>query len=393
MSPAHPPQPTLDRVRPAMVAGLAVSLFAHAGAMLVVGRVHAAAANAQAHELSPLPPDQSAAQEEPPIRLGMDIPNNASIAWLGVLENPVEADAPESEVDQAALTPVVGEQPSPASEPQPPIQPQEPETEQPPSEPTEPSEPVEQPPAETPPQSQIQPEARPEPSAEPEPALPVEMRPQPFPIETARAEPVLPPVNEPAEPAEPITPTEPAEPAQPDEPAGPTPAEPQIMGPPAPPDRPRPQAEPAEPRPSSRPSTRGNPGVEDQRAADAVKRRDARDLRTDLLGQPLQASGDLNFKTVRPTWSLQVRNAYNPRRNPVVEIHFGPDGRVALAEFVPQPDGTRGSGYEEVDQPLLNAIYRWTASGKAIDALDKDDENARVSVVIRFLLASAPRGD
>tara|TARA_R110000782_G_scaffold73091_6_gene146147 strand:+ start:2252 stop:3376 length:1125 start_codon:yes stop_codon:yes gene_type:complete len=374
-----------------MIAGLAVSLLAHAGAMWMVGRVQAASARSEPHELAPIPPDLAPPEEDPPLRLGMDIPQNASIAWLGVLENPVEADAPESEVDQAALTPVVGAQPAAPAEPMPQIEtetpPQtEPPIEQPPPDPAEPA------PSEPRPTEPLVETPATEPAVEPAtqapPGPPLEARPRPFPSETEPGDGDLPAQNEPSEPASPAESS--SEPAP-----APQPAEPQIMGPPEPPPQPAPEPAPAPtvPTPAQRPSDAGAPGVEDQRAADAAKRRTARDLRTDLLGQPLQASGDLNFKTVRPTWSLQVRNAYNPRRNPVVEIHFGPDGRVALAEFVPQPDGTRGSGYEEVDQPLLNAIYRWTATGKAIDALDPEDENARVSVVIRFLITSPPRGD
>lgn len=122
-------------------------------------------------------------------------------------------------------------------------------------------------------------------------------------------------------------------------------------------------------------------------------RRTARELPIDRLGRPLQASGDLRMTTVRPTWSLQVRNAYSPRRNPFVEIRFGPDGRVRLARFVAMPDGSAGSGYEEVDQPLLNAVYRWTAGGAAIDGLDRRNPDAHHAVVIRFLLVSDPPGE
>ena len=378
MSPGRAAQFPRDRVRPAMAAGLAFSLLAHACALWAFGRVQAHAAQSDPRRLNPIESEQTPPDEDAPLRLGMDIPENASIAWLGVLENPVEAEAPESEVDQAALTPEVGAQPSPPVDPRPPT---EPPIEQPIEPPVDrPTEPSEQSPAEDPAEPPVEPTTQPAAETPPGPAL--EALPPPFPVETPEGEGDVSPASDPAEPAAPTAP-----------------AEPQIMGPPAPPETrpesqaPSPPVPATEPRPATEPAERGTPGVEDQRAADAAKRRNARELRADLLGQPLQASGDLNFKTVRPTWSLQVRNAYNPQRNPVIEIHFGPDGRVKLAEFVPQPDGTRGSGYAEVDQPLLNAVYRWTASGKAIDALDKDDEDARVSVVIRFLISTPPRGD
>jgi hypothetical protein len=160
---------------------------------------------------------------------------------------------------------------------------------------------------------------------------------------------------------------------------------------PAPTPAPNPAPNPAQPGQSPAPA--GAPGIEDERAADAAMRRTARELPIDRLGRPLQASGEIQMITVRPTWSLQVRNAYNPRRNPFVEIRFGADGRVKLARFVAMPDGSAGSGYEEVDQPLLNAVYRWTAKGKAIEALDPRDPAAHHAMVIRFLLINDPPGD
>lgn len=375
-----------SRVPPAMAIGLGVSLLLHAGVAWWLG-VIPATSRASWFPMPPaevLPPDP-----DDPLRLGMDVPQNASIAWLGVLENPIEAAAPESEVEQAQLSPTPGEQPEPEPEPAPP-----------PTEPT--AEPVTEPITE--PVIDPVPEPVPPPTIEPPPVT------QAPPEEVPAV--VPPPVTEPAEPAPPAQPEQPTIEPGPTEPEVILPVpDPREMGPPeptpeqraeadaaaaaeqAPPPPPVTPTPPAQPAPTRPPTPQGAPGELDERASDAAKRRTARELPIDRLGRPLQASGDLQLNTVRPTWSLQVRNAYSPRRNPFVEIRFGADGRVKLARFVPLADGTVGSGYEEVDQPLLNAVYRWTARGPAIAALDPRDPDSTHDLVMRFLLVPSVPGD
>ncbi len=354
MTRAAPIAPPGDRATPvAMAAGVAISLLAHAAAAWWLG---VAPVGTAASTPTPVEIDQPAPADPPsdPPRLGLEMPRNASIAWLGVREDPLEGQAPESEVEQAQLSPAPGETPTPA----------------------------------VPPPTLVPPQPRPEPESQPPPPTPA-------------ASDATPPALAPPEPSDaplltlPEPPDHPAdrptEPIGPPEPA-PSPAD---MGPPAPPPpEPAPAPPPAEPpaRPTP-PAPEGAPGEPDPRAADAAMRRRAEALDVSRLGRPLQASGDLEITTVRPTWSLQVRNAYSPRRNPYMEIRFGPDGRVRLARFVPLPDGTRGSGYAEVDQPLLNAVYRWTAKGEAIDRLDPDDPDATHDVVMRFLLVGPPPGE
>lgn len=355
MTRAAPIGPRADRATPwAMAAGVGVSVLAHAGAAWWLGVVPSSAATGPP---TPVQVDQADPAEPPPDapRLGLDLPHNASIAWLGVREDPLEGRSPESEVEQAQLSPAPGETPTPAVPP-PTLVPPQPEPE-----------PAAAEPAPDQPASRATPPAL----APPEPAeSPVLTLPEPR--------------DPPDEPAERLT-----EPPDPQEPTPEPRADPAEMGPPAPP-RPRPAEPPAEPTP---PAPEGSSGEPDPRAADAAMRRRADPVDVSRLGRPLQASGDLEITTVRPTWSLQVRNAYSPRRNPFMEIRFGRDGRVRSARFVPLPDGTRGSGYAEVDQPLLNAVYRWTAKGKAIERLDPDDPDATHGVVMRFLLVAPPPGE
>jgi hypothetical protein len=98
-------------------------------------------------------------------------------------------------------------------------------------------------------------------------------------------------------------------------------------------------------------------------------------------GRPLAAQG-LKIKTVQPEWELTTRLTTSPR-NPVMRIRFGRDGKVKNAGFL------RGysTGYKSVDEPLRDAIYRWTAEGKALQELAADDPEAAITITVRIILA------
>ena len=154
-----------DTGRFGLALGFVVSLALHAGAAWWLS--FTPLAGAKALSVEPAPPDP---EEEDPLRLGLALPENASIAWLGVMSDPLEAQAPESEVDQAALSPSPGEETAP--EPAPPPDPAMPAEES----------PVPPPEPETP---EPEPESRPEPEREPEPAPLL-----PFPLPTEPAPPL-----------------------------------------------------------------------------------------------------------------------------------------------------------------------------------------------------------
>ena len=80
-------------------------------------------------------------------------------------------------------------------------------------------------------------------------------------------------------------------------------------------------------------------------------------------GKVLAARG-LKIQTVRPEWSVTTRIMASPR-NPVVKVTFGRSGKVIKAEFV---EG-QTTGWPEVDGPLKDALYRWTASGEQLNTL------------------------
>lgn len=123
--------------------------------------------------------------------------------------------------------------------------------------------------------------------------------------------------------------------------------------------------------------TGDKPGERDDREADASATLDSIDV---IPGRPAAAKG-LRIQTSRPQWSMTTKLTARPG-NPSIRITFGPTGRVSSAEFV----RGKSTGYPDVDQPLLNAIYRWTARGEAIDKLNPTDPRSGVSITVNILL-------
>lgn len=401
-----------DRSWPGLAAGVVVSVLAHAGAGVWVVSAASSSADAGRERRSEiplpemLPPEPPEQQDE--ITLGMAASKHASITWLGVLEDPVEGRAPEAEVDQAALTTAPGaetelpvQEPSPMAEASPAVEPAQAVPEAVP-EPT--PEVATMPPVETP-EPLPQPEAMPQPAPEERPPEEVDAPPGPSLIADA-PEPREEPEPEPQPEPEVTTEVEPEELTETPElrepvvdPVVETPVETVPMGPPAPevveqetPAAVLPTAPAAEPTPPSAGSARprGQEGELSEREAEAAMRKQAVDLEFDDLGRPLAGKG-LEIKTVRPEWPASVRNTYRPR-NAVVVIRFGADGKVRKAEFLREPDGRKGTGASAVDGPLLDAVYRWTAKGERIDALDKNKPDAEVVIPIRMLLTRPTPG-
>jgi hypothetical protein len=95
-------------------------------------------------------------------------------------------------------------------------------------------------------------------------------------------------------------------------------------------------------------------------------------------GRPAAARG-LDIITRRPVFTTLTTLTTWPE-NPVVRLTFNRRGRVSKVEWI------RRSGYPSVDEPVLNALYAWTARGQAINDLSEDDADAGVSVVVRVIL-------
>ncbi len=348
------------------------------------------------------------------VRIGLAdslIENNT---WLGFTD-PTEHSAPLSATDQSLMSPDAGGDgsegdgngmpltaevaPAPAAEPQPepapaaaPMPaPETTPTDAPPTDvappPPTPAEvpPVADAPADTPaveavaPPPPAVPESTPEGGEAPVPGKPLESdvkepTPDPVPTEDTKPGQKVDPVDGGAPLAPPNdSPTnDPADrPREPAEAATPVPAPATAPNTAAP----KPPAPPA--AAGLGPKGRGKLGERAQREADAAALKDAINARPGRVA----AGKGLEITTIRPRWSVTTKLTSTPR-NPVVEVRFGRDGKVKSARFLTD----QSTGYKDVDAPLLDAVYRWTAKGVPLEKLAADDPDAVVSVAIRFML-------
>jgi hypothetical protein len=100
-------------------------------------------------------------------------------------------------------------------------------------------------------------------------------------------------------------------------------------------------------------------------------------------GQVLSAGG-LDVRTVQPRWGRVTMRTAKPR-NPTVAVTFAKTGKVKLADFAKDGDLIFDAGSPDLNEPLLNAVYAWTATGKALEALPNDD-SAGITVLFRIIL-------
>jgi hypothetical protein len=333
-------------------------------------------------------PDQ---QEDPPIRLGRQESKTASITWLGVLENPLDGEAPVSEVEQAELAIDSGNsevtQPE-ANESQQPVMTQAVEPIQEPVEVAAPpdttavNEPIEEEPEAVP---QAEPEAVPQPEQS-TPMQPIEPAAEPSVEANDSQESPDEAQAEAVEQAEQVEPT----PEQPQESESELEAEPTEVEEASentdittvlPPTSPRP-AEQMEP---SSPTRQGKAGEEDDResVASMIERADTQ--RATDLNRPLSSSG-LEIKPVEPRFPAAVRFTQLPR-NPIVLIRFNAQGRVIFTDFIRDEEKKRvyDTGSRAVDEPLLSAIYKWRAEGEPLKKLDPDDPKSYIEIPMKII--------
>ncbi|MGP1347601.1 MAG: energy transducer TonB [Phycisphaerales bacterium] len=93
-------------------------------------------------------------------------------------------------------------------------------------------------------------------------------------------------------------------------------------------------------------------------------------------GRPLSAKG-LRVRTVRPEFTA-FTTVVSSRNEPVVRLSFGRDGRVRQAVFL------RRSGNPNVDQPVLDAVYRWSAEGTALESLRAEGPGSTIDIDVRI---------
>ncbi len=128
------------------------------------------------------------------------------------------------------------------------------------------------------------------------------------------------------------------------------------------------------PAPQTQPNVAVTPGNADKQA-DATSRKKVVEYK---IGEPLAAQG-LDIKTVRPQFSIRTQVMAFPS-SPLVRISFNRFGSPAKVELL------QSTGYEDVDRPLMDAMYRWRATGEAHKALSPTDIAATVDVTLRIRL-------
>ncbi len=132
------------------------------------------------------------------------------------------------------------------------------------------------------------------------------------------------------------------------------------------------------PAQEAQPASASGPEATDAMVADRESDAASRvDLESKELGKPLAARG-LRVKTVRPRFSHYTTVRANPR-DPIIRLHFTSNGDVRLVEFVER------SGNPDVDRPVEDAAYRWTAEGKALENLREVDPDGSIAIEVRIL--------
>jgi len=314
-------------------------------------------------------------RQEPRIALGREDSSVDSMTWLG-FQDSTEHLAPQSIVDQSAMS---RGQPTPqtpdSQPPEPAVEPSEASAETPrplltPVDPDPPS------------ANQPLPLPRPEPQAttgvptrpaehevastphqDTSPATPTDAK---SPTPDAHESETNPPQAQ-------TPPTKPEKDATPDRQQAPQPLAVQ------PPQRRVPEpsaAKPKRPRPSD-----SIPGLPSDKEALAAAIKGAPIVRPGRVA----AQHGLDVKTVAPRWSYTTTSTQRPR-NPTIYIVFGRDGKVKDADFIRDGPVRLDTGSDEVNEPLLTAMYSWTASGKALRDLPQDDPNAGVTLLFTILL-------
>lgn len=127
---------------------------------------------------------------------------------------------------------------------------------------------------------------------------------------------------------------------------------------------------------SSAPGSTGDrPGEKSPKEADAASTTPTIEIRP---GRPAAAQG-LDITTKRPNFTRLTRVTAYPQ-NPLLKVTFNRNGivsRVVLAE---------SSGISDVDGPVINAVYQWTAKGKILAEISAADPTGGITVSVRILL-------
>jgi len=371
---------------PSLSLGLAASLLLHGAGVTVLARLGSGTFSTSMPPEAPRPATDPF-EVELPMVLGIESSPHQNDTWLGFAD-PTEHKAPAASVEQSAMDPDAGapgatnEQSSPGSAGAQASQP---------SKLPQVSDGSPAAPADAPPEDPAKPDpivpAGPEPErteVESQPAtdrilvdpLPVTAGESDLPAAEPSAKPSeeLAPVSEP--PVQPATPQQP----QPNEspkvtesprPAVVEPTQPDVVAP-------GPPLQDSAQQPSTKAAAPAGerPGEKTDRQSTASSLKATIEV---IPGRTAAAQG-LEIKTVRPRWSDTTRLTAAPR-NPLVRVTFARTGKVTSAVFA----SGMNTGWKDVDDPLLDAIYRWSAKGEALRALPPD-RSAGLTVQFRIML-------
>lgn len=124
----------------------------------------------------------------------------------------------------------------------------------------------------------------------------------------------------------------------------------------------------------------GSPGAQSDKEAMASAIKKAPKV---VIGKVLAAEG-LDIQTREPKLGIST-TLLRRAANPTVQITFGADGKVVRAGFATNGPLIYNTGFDDVDQPLMSAIYTWTARGKHLAELTSKDPNGEVTILITIL--------
>lgn len=119
----------------------------------------------------------------------------------------------------------------------------------------------------------------------------------------------------------------------------------------------------------------GEAGQADDREAPAAA---INPVRVRDLGGPVEAQG-LRIDTVRPFFH-DITRLTASTQSPIFRLHFTREGRVRQVETI------ESSGRRDVDEAILNALFRWRARGEALNRISSESPEATIAIDIRILL-------
>jgi len=131
------------------------------------------------------------------------------------------------------------------------------------------------------------------------------------------------------------------------------------------------RSEPSKPKPQA---------IHDDRESDASS--PTVSVRRDDLGKVIARSG-LRIRTFRPMFNDTTKQAELRGRHGrlMLDIRFGRDGRVLAASI---RTGTE-TGLPSIDEPILDSVFRWTATGKDLERIPDRSPPASIPVSIEVI--------